>query len=543
MMEESVPPASNMNMRHVQQRTASTTTGAGAGNNNNNNNTSNTNHTSTVNVNDEDDNRTIRRRNNNNLNFSSTYTRYLSPSLLLSKLIVILTFLFKVIFFPLKQISFYLFPSREFDGLTTTGVADNAAQAFVKMIYQDYIVLIHGHSPVSQNNEHDSDSDSDSNGESEDNELEERNLITTCPFTSTGYANTIESIIAQSSKHQQSITEYTSSSADVFLPPTELPPPLLMIYLHSPLHPASKSFITQKLCSRQILRYLNSEVKQSQLICWGGSIHTADGKNVQSFLNVTSYPFLALVRVRPQRPSNSNSSTGTGTTFNNVAANLEIYFKMEGPKLSNIHTNTLYTYMSKSIQTYQNLQNEEISRVITRQQETQLRNEQDREYNEALEEAQRREREKEEELQRLEEEQRFKEEEEIRIQNEKEEEERELKEKMDHKLNEAKRILYLYGDEPDSTKSGSSGGETFARIRFMLPNGKRIERKFRGKETIDTVKSFLILYFEENEDIGKIENFQLSSNYPKKALVDGEAKLESEGLCPQAVIMVQDLDA
>ena len=79
----------------------------------------------------------------------------------------------------------------------------------------------------------------------------------------------------------------------------------------------------------------------------------------------------------------------------------------------------------------------------------------------------------------------------------------------------------------------------------MLPSGKKIERRFRGKETINTVKSFLVLHFNEmgDDDDGKIENFQLSSNYPRKALVDGDVTLESEGLCPQAVIMVQDMDA
>jgi hypothetical protein len=56
------------------------------------------------------------------------------------------------------------------------------------------------------------------------------------------------------------------------------------------------------------------------------------------------------------------------------------------------------------------------------------------------------------------------------------------------------------------------------------------------------MRAFLVLHFDENDDIG-IENFQLSMNYPKKSLVDGEKTLESEGLCPQAVIMVQDLDA
>ena len=55
------------------------------------------------------------------------------------------------------------------------------------------------------------------------------------------------------------------------------------------------------------------------------------------------------------------------------------------------------------------------------------------------------------------------------------------------------------------------------------------------------VRAFLILHFDENDM--EMDNFQLSSNYPKKALVNGDATLEEEGLCPQSVIMVQYLDA
>jgi len=165
---------------------------------------------------------------------------------------------------------------------------------------------------------------------------------------------------------------------------------------------------------------------------------------------------------------------------------------------------------------------------IQRQDEVRLRDEQDREYRETLEEDQRREREKKEEIHRREDEERRKEEEVVRVVND----------KLD-RLQNAREVLNRNGEgEPDiNDKSISS----IARVRLMLPSGKRVERSFRGIDTIDVVRAFLIIYFEEN-DIG-IENFQLSSNYPKKALVDGSKTVESEGLCPQAVIMVQDLDA
>ena len=453
---------------------------------------------------------------------SSIISSLLSPTFLISKLIIIISILLKIILYPIRKISYTIFPLGEFDGLTRDGISDKAAQVFVNMFAKNYVLPRYGHLNDATNQSRSDDDDGDN----------DNSLLTSCPFTNSGYLKSIEQITSQHSKHQQSISNI-STSTTMF--PTEAAPPLLLIYLHSPFHSSTPTFCHEKLCSNRILTYLNKSVNEEQLVCWGGSIHTADGKNVQSLMNVTSFPFMALVRVRPQSTTNSNnnSSNSSDNTTNPTRTNLEMYLRLEGHKLSTISTNTLYTYISRSIHEYHQSQNEEISRLIARQEEIHLRNEQDREYREALEEAQRLERQKEEEEHLRKEEERKKREELEKIKTEKED-----------RISEAKRILGLFGDEPD----GKNKDDNCVRLRLMIPSGQRIERRFRGKETIDTVKSFLILHFEEKssgggDDGNKIENFQLSSNYPKKALVDGSATLESEGLCPQAVIMVQDLDA
>jgi len=452
-------------------------------------------------------------------------------------------------------------------------VADSAARSFVAAFLREYIIPIYGASAgasasagtssigsssnsnisggngaggnqIHEHERNDGDihiNNNTSHGDDNDNNNDnDKALLTKCPFKPTGYSNTIESITTKCTNHQESITNFSLALDQSSIPK---PPPLMLIYLHSPFHQHTTSFCQSKLCSSRILKFLNRSVGDEELVCWGGSVHTADGKNVMSMMNVTAFPFLALVRVRPQSASSSSSSSaGAGSSATSSAsannnanvtrANLEIYLRMEGHKLNTITPSTLYTYISRSISEYQQTQNEEISRTIARQEEINLRNQQDREYELALEEARRKEREKEEE------EQRKREEEQKRI-----EEEERVRALEESRISEAERILYLHGDEPD----GSDKSEKCVRIRFMLPSGQRVERRFRGRETIDTVKSFLILYFEKDDgkksDEYKIKNFQLSSNYPKKALVDGSATLESEGLCPQAVIMVQDLDA
>ncbi len=575
-MEETVPLASNIpggagsNSSRVQHRpTAAAAAAAAAASNasNDNNRTS----SSPSSPSSRQRTGTTTQSQSQPSSSSSILTSISSPTFLISKLIIIISILLKIILYPIRKLSYSLFPIREYDGLSKDGVSDKAAQAFVNMFLMEFVTPRYGH--MSQNGIIHSTRthnivDSDEQQQQQQHEHHERNndreLLTTCPFTTKGYMNTIEQITLQHIQHEQSISNLSPSSSFI---PTESPPPLLLIYLHSPFHSSTESFCASKLCSNRILKYLNSTSgmccqngkeeehntihssqhhQNQQLVCWGGSIHTADGKNVQSMMNVTAFPFLALVRVRPQ---SSNSGSGSSSSSSNSStrssnhnsqqqqqqqsptrANLEIYLRLEGHKLSTISSNTLYTYISHSLHEYNTLQNEEISRLITRQEEIHLRNEQDREYRQALEEAQRLERLKEEEENRKIEEERARVEEESRIKKEKED-----------KLNEAKRILYLYGDDEPSA---NDTGEKCVRIRLMLPSGKKVERRFRGRDTIDTVKSFLILHFEEMGDKGgKIENFQLSSNYPKKALVDGSATLESEGLYPQAVIMVQDLDA
>ena len=114
-------------------------------------------------------------------------------------------------------------------------------------------------------------------------------------------------------------------------------------------------------------------------------------------------------------------------------------------------------------------------RRLQRQEEVHLREEQDREYRQTLEEDQRRQREKLEEQERKEEEEN----------KSKEEEEQAMNEKM-NRLDNAREVLNRNGEgEPDP---GDKSIAT-ARVRLMLPSGKSVERRFRGNDTIDTMRN------------------------------------------------------
>lgn len=440
----------------------------------------------------------------------------LSPTLLLSKLFLIITVLLKLILVPIRKFLQLLFPAGKYDGLSPA-VCDAAAKAFSQDFTKEFIQSSGSGRRGIQNGNSDSTSSIA--------ERQESSYSTISPFVETGYSNTIQTILSQTQTH-------TSSPNDI------PPPPLLLIYLHSPFHGLVPSFLTKTFCSDRVLDLIQEFTNSGQLICWGGSVHTADGAMLQNALGVSNFPYLSIVRVHSsnQRNSNNNNNSSANNNTNNnnnnrltpnqtlLQANLEVHLRLEGKKLQNLSSTNLHQYLSTTLQRYQSLLNEQLVRRLEREQEQQLRQDQDREYREALEADQRRERLKKEE------EERVRLEEERKVQ-EAEEEERKKGEKMGN----AKLVLEQAGEEPPK------GEPNCARLRLMLPSGQRLERRFRGSDTVAVLEAFFMVELENKGIV--MENFQLNCNYPKKALVDETKTLEEEGLCPQAVIMVQDLDA
>lgn len=432
-----------------------------------------------------------------------------SPTLIFSKILLVATVILRVGLFPIRKLSFWFFPPGSYDNVASSSASKQAAKAFVEMFQKEYSILKH---------EQSSSSTSDGTQYAISNE-DTTDMM--CPFVENGYVDTIRDIANRGQLHQENAGLHP-------------PPPLLLIYLHAPLHDKVPHFVKHVFCNDRVMSLIHRYKNSGSLTCWGGSIHTADGAHARDTLQVTCFPFLALVRVQPGSSSASTTTTAATatTTASSGTRNLELLFRMEGPALQSVQPNTLFLYLSNALTKYEAILTEQTMRRLQREEEVRLREEQDREYREALEADQRREREKREQ-------QRLKEEQERKV---REEQERIANEKQ-NRLENARRIINRNGEgePPNGNGDSSMGTSQVTRIRLVLPSGKRLERRFWGEDTIDVVRSFLILHFEEN-DI-PIENFELSCNYPKKALADGEKTLESEGLCPHGVIMVQDLDA
>ena len=270
---------------------------------------------------------------------------------------------------------------------------------------------------------------------------------------------------------------------------------LLVVYLHAPLHRSTPGAI-EKLVSPEVSEFLN----QPYVKALGVSIHTAQGASLASMLGAVSYPLLAVLQ--PQ----------SSTTMNLVC------LAQGGEVWDNLTVTRLVQALDACRQRHMVAVNEAERRRLQREQEAELRRQQDAEYHQALEADRERERQQR-EAQEAEE---RRQEEEARI-------EREAAAAEMRKLQSARDLLR---DEP------TSGG---CMIRFQLPSGTKVNRRFAADETIGSLQAFLHVHFKENAIA--IEHAGLSTNFPRRTYTDESQTLQEAGLVPQAVIMVQDLDA
>ena len=372
--------------------------------------------------------------------------------------------------------------------------ADRAARAFAGLIRQQISVV----RPVLTNANNNT---AAAGGGGDDVNVVEQYVEPSCPFTEKGYTATMEEI-----------TNNNNTSDNPHNP-------LLLLYLHSPLHSQGTKFIQNFLCHPQLLKLLNDNTENNVVKCFGASVHSADGQRLRDMMEVNSFPFMALLSVK------SSSSSTNNNTNNNIS--MELLLRLESTQLFTIQPSQITTYLNTAITRHAQIIAEETARRLQREEDARLREEQNREYQEALLADQMREMERNEQLER-----------ERREREEEEERKRMEIAKEQSRKEDAKRILELSGGEPAvGTKVG------VARMRFTLPNGKKVDRRFHSSDTLEVLRAFLTLHFDETGV--DIKNFGMSTNFPKKTFgeEDNKLTLEEAGLAPQAVVMVQDLDA
>ncbi|CAJ1937135.1 unnamed protein product [Cylindrotheca closterium] len=271
---------------------------------------------------------------------------------------------------------------------------------------------------------------------------------------------------------------------------------LLFIYIYNPVHREARRF-SRRLAGPEMLTFLC----QDHIEAIGSSVQTSQGSTLCYQLGATSFPLLAILQ------PGSASSDG-----------MKLLFRAEGRSLLMMPATQLMSLLTATYKQHSTQLIALETRRLEREQANELRRQQDEEYQQALVADQERERQKQE----------MKNIEEVRMREEEEKKRRET-EQEEERLSTAKLLLR---SEP------VSGG---ARIRFVLPSGRKLDRRFFESDTVGALKAFLILHFSEN-NVG-IKNIALSTNFPKKQYDDKDQTLVESGLSPQAVLMVQDLDA
>ena len=346
---------------------------------------------------------------------------------------------------------------------------------------------------------------------------------------------------------------------------------LVFIYLHSPLHRQADAMARTVLCHPSMMQFL----ADSHVVAMGCSIHTAQGAALQSALQCSALP--CLVVLQPDTSSSSMSNSSSSSSNNSSNNTLHLLFRAQGPALlemvqlektqqqqlppsrrsgSSSHTTATTTTAATTsstatttttaaaaaveqqlipvlrsvLQRHQAVLAGQTARRLQREQEMELRRQQDEEYQAALMADQERERQRQEEA----------------------EQERAAAAAREEAVQQAQlKIVQMQSlvrpepnDDDDETKATTGDNKKekviTAMIRLVLPTGQKVNRRFYADDTIGVVKAFVYLHCLEQEGM---ENIGLSTNFPRKTYEDDDLTLQDAGLVPQAVLMVQDLDA
>jgi FAS-associated factor 2 len=271
---------------------------------------------------------------------------------------------------------------------------------------------------------------------------------------------------------------------------------MLAVYLHSPLHPDTDRFCREVLCSRPVLAAL------ADVRVWGGSLNHVEGYLASTKLQAAGFPCLVLIATDRGRDAKIIDRLYVDDINE---PNLPDRFAMRINAARNFRTTAV---VQPPISAADQRVMDERRRVVE---------EQDVALRQAMEDDRRREEEK-------------------RTRERQEEEERRKREAEERKQeeelhNKRQRIR----PEPDA-------GTGTATIRFHFPGGSKLSRRFQDSDKVGYLREVLDIYLVDQLKTPRLR-YALILNYPKKTLDDFEMNLKDAGLVPQAVLMLQDLDA
>jgi FAS-associated factor 2 len=285
----------------------------------------------------------------------------------------------------------------------------------------------------------------------------------------------------------------------------------LFVYLHSSEHQDTDQYCSDVLCHPDVVAYVNSH-----FVSWGGDVRFSDAYQFSQRLEVTRYPYVALLNTTPSNQVQLVAAMQGPTEPGTLLAHLTAAEDQHGMVL-----------MAQRLE----LQEREFAR--------RLREEQNQEYESSLAADRERDVLRQAERERAEAEALEAEREAQRQRMEVEAEERARQELLDALARRRAEGAAALGPEPEA-------GPGTALVRLRLPDGSSSQRRFLAGDPMSCVFRFV-----DSLDSTTFLRYTLVSSYPRKVFSrDGEAddaaaavsdsvSLQDAGLVPQAALFVQ----
>lgn len=298
---------------------------------------------------------------------------------------------------------------------------------------------------------------------------------------------------------------------------------ILMVVLTSRAHSDYDAFRQQVLTDSALVRALQSP----DFVVWGGDIQDREAYQVSNLLEASTFPFVAFIALQPCR----SRSRGR------VVPHPAVLSRLEGSPQSVLSASALCTHITEMILPRTNTYLHQLRREQhQREQERELRAEQDRAY----EEASRRDQE--------------------RVLQRREEEQMRLAQEASLAQAEAAKASMLQRAAQWRTwahahfvpKEPEAGVAPTIRVSVKLPDGRNLQRHFRPSDTLEHLYAYVDTIDAHVEDAPLSRPtgyehtypFQLVQTYPRRLLshdILSSALQDVQGFGPSASLIVEPL--
>lgn len=279
---------------------------------------------------------------------------------------------------------------------------------------------------------------------------------------------------------------------------------LLAVYLHHDGSVLTNVFCTQLLCFESVLQCL-----ATNFVVWGWDLTFESNK--QKFLSslTRSLGTMAAVTVRNIEVERLPALL----LIMRMRSSTEIFTAVHG----NVGVSELLTSLIQAVDVFSEQQRQEIREEEERAQREMIKIEQDQAYQASLAiDRAKAEAKRQKELIESEERRRI------------EMERQEVQAKK-----EAERLA-VESELPEEPEEG--GGQAVTKIRFRLPNGESLERRFLASNRLQVVLNYLVVQGYRTDD------YKLISSWPRRDLtaLDKNSTLQELRLCPQETLILEE---